>query len=200
MQNGDEASSSIILAGWALLVKMLITLEPRGIFTSNFVYLCTLTLSDHCYAKRWRGFADHHFGQSNWLLYINYRLCILLSVYSKFNFSDIGFSDPDGVQLWLWSDWLSARPSLGYCCARQQIIGLVTVRLKCCMFIYMYHVLLRHLRMSLLWNQMKFCSVLAVLNEHLLIPNSVPTDRVVHPIDAYFPNQYLSHPQTHDRF
>ena len=44
MQNVDEASSSIILAGRALLVKMLITLEPRGIFTSNFVSSCTLTL------------------------------------------------------------------------------------------------------------------------------------------------------------
>ena len=34
------------------LVKMLITFEPRSIFTSNFVYLCTLTLSIHCHAKR----------------------------------------------------------------------------------------------------------------------------------------------------
>ena len=34
MQNGDEASPSIILAGRSLLVKMLITLEPRGIFSS----------------------------------------------------------------------------------------------------------------------------------------------------------------------
>ena len=39
MQKGDEASPSIILAGRALLVKMLITLEPPGIFGSNFVYL-----------------------------------------------------------------------------------------------------------------------------------------------------------------
>ena len=52
MQNGDEASPSIILAGQALLVKMLITLEPHGIFASNFVYLCILTLSSHCHAKR----------------------------------------------------------------------------------------------------------------------------------------------------
>ena len=37
---------------WDQLVKMLITLEPRSIFTSNFVYLCTLTLSSHCHAKR----------------------------------------------------------------------------------------------------------------------------------------------------
>ena len=36
MQKGDEASPSINLAGQALLVKMLITLEPHGIFGSNF--------------------------------------------------------------------------------------------------------------------------------------------------------------------
>ena len=51
MQKGDEASSSIILAGQAFLVKMLITLEPHGIFVSNFVYLCILTLSSHWYEK-----------------------------------------------------------------------------------------------------------------------------------------------------
>ena len=39
MQNGDEDSPSIILAGRALLVKMLITIEPHGIFGSNFVYI-----------------------------------------------------------------------------------------------------------------------------------------------------------------
>ena len=39
MQKGDEASPSIILAGRALLVKMLITPEPRGAFGSNFEYL-----------------------------------------------------------------------------------------------------------------------------------------------------------------
>ena len=42
MQNDNEASSSIIMAGRALLVKMLITLEPHVIFGSNFVYLCIL--------------------------------------------------------------------------------------------------------------------------------------------------------------
>ena len=52
MQNGDEASPSIILAGRALLIKMLITLELRGIFCSNFVYYCILTLSNRWYAKR----------------------------------------------------------------------------------------------------------------------------------------------------
>ena len=35
MRNGDEASPSIILAGQALLVKMLKTLGPHGIFCSN---------------------------------------------------------------------------------------------------------------------------------------------------------------------
>ena len=43
MHNDDEASPSIILAGLALLVKMLITLKIPGIFGSNFVYLCILT-------------------------------------------------------------------------------------------------------------------------------------------------------------
>ena len=47
MRNGDEASPSIILAGLALLVKMVITLEPCGSFGSNFLYLCILTLSSH---------------------------------------------------------------------------------------------------------------------------------------------------------
>ena len=37
MGNGDEASPSIILAGLALLVKMLIILEPCGSFGSNFL-------------------------------------------------------------------------------------------------------------------------------------------------------------------
>ena len=46
----DEASSSIILAGWALLVKMLKTLERHVIFGSNFVNLYILTLSSHWYA------------------------------------------------------------------------------------------------------------------------------------------------------
>ena len=114
IQNGDEASSIIILAGRALLVKMLITLETRGKFTSNLVSLCTLTLSHHCHAKRWRGVAEHHFGRSNWLLYINYGLCILLSVdwwcesssklletstllYSMFEGVDFGFCQTDGI-------------------------------------------------------------------------------------------------------
>ena len=51
MKKCDEALPSIILAGRALLVKMLITLEPDCIFGSNFVYLCILTLSCHWYEK-----------------------------------------------------------------------------------------------------------------------------------------------------
>ena len=42
MKKGDEASPSIILAGQSLLVQMLITIEPHGIFGSNFVYKCIL--------------------------------------------------------------------------------------------------------------------------------------------------------------
>ena len=38
MSNSDEASPSIILAGRALLVKMLITLDLHGIFASHFVF------------------------------------------------------------------------------------------------------------------------------------------------------------------
>ena len=38
MKKGDEASPSIILAGRAILVKMLITLEPRYAFGSNYEY------------------------------------------------------------------------------------------------------------------------------------------------------------------
>ena len=38
MQNGDEVSASIILAGRALWMKMLITLEPRYARGSNFEY------------------------------------------------------------------------------------------------------------------------------------------------------------------
>ena len=73
---------------WDQLVKMLITLVPRGIFTSNFVYLCTLTLSSHCHANRWRGFAEHHFGRSSsfnenahnsWTPWYNhFKFCILM--------------------------------------------------------------------------------------------------------------------------
>ena len=51
MKKCDEASPSIFLAGRALLVKMLITLEPRYAFGSNFEYLCILTLSSHWYEE-----------------------------------------------------------------------------------------------------------------------------------------------------
>ena len=40
MKKGDEASPSIMLVGRALLVKMLITLEPRYAFGSNFDFFC----------------------------------------------------------------------------------------------------------------------------------------------------------------
>ena len=65
IHNDDEDSPSIIFAGQALLVKMLITLETPGIFGSDFVYLCILTFSSHWYAKRRRGFTEHHFGRSS---------------------------------------------------------------------------------------------------------------------------------------
>ena len=51
MKKCEEASLSIILAGRAILMKMLITLEPDGLFGSNFVYFCILTLSSHWYEK-----------------------------------------------------------------------------------------------------------------------------------------------------
>ena len=70
MLNSDEASPSVISAGQALLVKMLITLGPHGIFCSDFVMLitlkphdifrsnfkfyCILALSNRWYVKRKR--------------------------------------------------------------------------------------------------------------------------------------------------
>ena len=65
MKKCDEASPSIILAGQALLVKMLIALEPHGIFGSSFVNICILTLSNHWYGKKCRGFTEHRFGRSS---------------------------------------------------------------------------------------------------------------------------------------
>ena len=50
MQNDDEAPPSIIFAGRALLMEMLITLELRGAFCSIFVYYCILTFSNRWYA------------------------------------------------------------------------------------------------------------------------------------------------------
>ena len=60
MQNGDEASPSIILANRALLVKMLITLDSMVFF----VQFCML-MSSHWYVKQWRGLTEQHFGRSN---------------------------------------------------------------------------------------------------------------------------------------
>ena len=65
MPNGDEASPSIILAGRALLVKMLITLELHSIFASNFVEYCILKLSSRWFAKGRRGFVEYHLGRSS---------------------------------------------------------------------------------------------------------------------------------------
>ena len=59
IQNKDKASPSISEASHGKLVKMRTTLEPRGLFWSNFAYLYILTLSRHLYAKRRRCFAEH---------------------------------------------------------------------------------------------------------------------------------------------
>ena len=68
MQNGGETSPSIILAGQALLVKMLIPVEPCGAFGSNFVYFCILTLSSHRFAKWCRGFIEHDLADRTFLV------------------------------------------------------------------------------------------------------------------------------------
>ena len=60
----DEGLLSIISAGYRQLLKILITLEPHGIFRSNFAYKIILTLFCHWYAKWWRGIAEHYFGPS----------------------------------------------------------------------------------------------------------------------------------------
>ena len=65
MKKVDEALPSLILASRALLVKMLITLEPHVMFGSNFVYLCILILSSYWHEKSWRGFTEPHFGWSS---------------------------------------------------------------------------------------------------------------------------------------
>ena len=48
---------------WVRLVKILISLEPYGIFGSNFAYLFILILSSHWYATRWLSFADFLFAK-----------------------------------------------------------------------------------------------------------------------------------------
>ena len=67
MQNGDEVLPSISPAGHGQYVKMLITLEPLGVFCTKFAYLYILTLSCHRYAKQEQGFAEHPSGRS-WLV------------------------------------------------------------------------------------------------------------------------------------
>ena len=85
MQNGDEASPSIILASRALLMKMLITLELRGIFCSNFVYYCILTLSNRWYASPGINLAGQAFSenaQNSWTAWcILIKFCMLLYYY-----------------------------------------------------------------------------------------------------------------------
>ena len=58
----DKGLKRISQACFGHLVKMLINIEPHGISISNFAYLFILTLSKNWYAKRLRGFAEHHFG------------------------------------------------------------------------------------------------------------------------------------------
>ena len=58
MQNSDEAWPSISPVGRGQLVKMLINIEPHGIFWSTFAYLYNLTLSGHWYSKRERSFTE----------------------------------------------------------------------------------------------------------------------------------------------
>ena len=48
----DEALLSNSQTGRGKIVKLLITLEPHGIFGSNFEYLFILTFSSHWNAKR----------------------------------------------------------------------------------------------------------------------------------------------------
>ena len=96
MKKGDEALPCIILAGRALLVKMLITLEPRYAFGLNYEYFFFLffffffffdfTLSSYWYAKR--GFIEDHSGRlssfsenvhnSCTAWYICFKFCILM--------------------------------------------------------------------------------------------------------------------------
>ena len=58
----DEGLLSISPACCGQLVKILISLEPYGVFGSYFAYSFGFILSSHWYEKRLRGFAEHHFG------------------------------------------------------------------------------------------------------------------------------------------
>ena len=57
LQNGDKGLQGSISANQGLLLKGLITLEPHGIFKSNFAYLYILISSRHRYPKRCLCFA-----------------------------------------------------------------------------------------------------------------------------------------------
>ena len=62
----DEALLSISPIGRGQLVKMLITFELHGIFSSNYAYVCMSKLSNHWHAQQpfnGQGFAEHQFGQ-----------------------------------------------------------------------------------------------------------------------------------------
>ena len=52
------------------LVEILITFEPHGIFGSNVSCLFILTLSTHCYAKRWRGFRTFQAVLFLWIMHV----------------------------------------------------------------------------------------------------------------------------------
>ena len=77
MKKDDEASPSINLAGRALLVTMLITLEPCYVFVSNFEYLCILTLSSYWYAKDDKASPRHFMFLFNFLTYSCVLICIM---------------------------------------------------------------------------------------------------------------------------
>ena len=55
------------MAGPALLMKMLINVEPRGKFCSNFVYYCIFTLSNAGMRNGDEPSPEQHFGRSSFL-------------------------------------------------------------------------------------------------------------------------------------
>ena len=85
MQNDDEASPSIILAGLALLVKMLITLELCGSFGSKFSLLMYFNIVQPLECRTVTRLHLASFGRSNSLngnvhnsctMYIWFKFCI----------------------------------------------------------------------------------------------------------------------------
>ena len=59
-----ESLLSISPACVGQLVKMIITIEPNGIFESNLTYFFILMLFSHWYAKWWQGFAKYQLSRS----------------------------------------------------------------------------------------------------------------------------------------